>query len=81
MIKDEVKKTIRSIYATDNNDLERVLESYNYISFDVFDTLIKRNVGRPEDIFEIIEQSTNINSFKEKRINAEFRARSKSKNK
>lgn len=31
------------------------IEKYSYISFDVFDTLIKRSVAFPEDLFDIME--------------------------
>lgn len=31
------------------------LDGYQYISFDLFDTLIKRNVQKPTDVFQLIE--------------------------
>ena len=30
------------------------IEKYKYISFDIFDTLIKRNVEKPSDIFSAV---------------------------
>lgn len=56
----------------------------DYISFDLFDTLLARNVKKPTDIFYLIEEKYNqnhnkkINNFKEIRINAERIAREKS---
>ena len=38
--------------------LEKLPEQ-QYISFDVFDTLIKRSVARPEDIFLLMEEEIN----------------------
>jgi predicted HAD superfamily hydrolase len=49
---------------------------YEHISFDIFDTLIKRNVRMPSDIFDIIE-ITEESGFKNKRIEAERAAREK----
>lgn len=61
------------------------LEQYEYISFDIFDTLIKRNVNKPTDLFQIVENEYNkknevkISNFKNNRIDAEKRARRKAK--
>ena len=30
------------------------IQKYKYISFDIFDTLIKRNVEKPSDIFSAV---------------------------
>lgn len=55
--------------------------NYKYISFDIFDTLIVRNVSKPSDIFEIVEREYNlkyknkIKNFKKQRILAETKAR------
>lgn len=46
------------------------------ISFDVFDTAIKRETFRPKDIFDIIE-SRYKNSFKEQRMLAERQAKTR----
>ncbi len=46
------------------------------IAFDVFDTLIFRDgVYYPTDVFDVVGQKLNINSFKNSRVNAEQRAR------
>lgn len=43
-----------------SDKLLRKIEQYEIISFDLFDTLIKRDVKKPEDIFRLIE-----NTFKD----------------
>lgn len=62
------------------------LKKYKYVSFDIFDTLILRNVSKPVDIFEVIEKEYNkffenkLSDFKSLRINAELIARKNTKN-
>ena len=57
------------------------LKKYKYVSFDIFDTLILRNVSKPVDIFEIVEVEYNkiheekLSNFKNLRIEAELTAR------
>lgn len=57
------------------------LESKKVVSFDIFDTLIKRNVNNPTDVFDIVENYYNsynknkIKNFKINRINAEKKCR------
>lgn len=57
------------------------LIKYKYVSFDIFDTLIKRDVLNPSDIFNIVEEEYNKNNkekifnFKLNRLNAEHEAR------
>ena len=64
-------------------NLDLFLKKYDYISFDVFDTLIKRSVAMPTDLFFLIEQyckNTGMNipsSFAKKRREAEQRASEK----
>ena len=64
--------------------LPQVIDQYEYISFDIFDTLIRRKCGNPINIFHIVEEKYNIShaykieSFCEVRIKAELRARQKS---
>lgn len=55
-----------------------ILKHYRYISFDIFDTLIERDVPDPVDIFSLVEIETGEANFKVKRIQAEKVARSKS---
>lgn len=55
--------------------------NYKYVSFDLFDTLIKRSVSSAERIFELVEikvnedYKLNIKNFKKSRILAERKAR------
>lgn len=63
------------------------IKNYEYISFDIFDTLVKRNVSTPSEVFEIVEKKYNcqhidshIIDFESKRKNAEKQARENSKN-
>lgn len=62
-------------------DIYRQICNYTYVSFDLFDTLIKRSVSSPEGIFELVElryneeHQSNISNFKKKRILAERKAR------
>lgn len=54
-------------------------------SFDIYDTLIKRNISNPSDVFDLVEKEFNkinidsqIMNFKEKRIIAERKCRENS---
>ena len=67
----------------DYQKLYKIVEKYEYISFDIFDTLIKRNVKEPTDIFNVIERKYNvcnqpIKHFQSNRIQAEKEALKKS---
>ena len=75
------KKIIYKLYANDYENIISIIENYNCISFDIFDTLIKRNLKKPYDIFELIEKNYNhkLINFKKNRLNAEKIARKKSK--
>lgn len=59
------------------------ISKYHYISFDIFDTLIKRNVAQPTDLFRLMEcycinKGIDIpKDFSEKRITAEKTAADK----
>ena len=64
--------------------IKRKIKKHKYISFDMFDTLIKRNVGEPTDVFDIVEleynksQKQSLHNWKVTRMEAESRARTKS---
>lgn len=68
-----------SIY--DIRDIIKKIKKYNYVSFDIFDTLVKRNVHKPSDIFKLVaieyEKRTNkkLPNFENIRIEAELRAK------
>lgn len=64
--------------------IKKKIKKYKVVSFDIFDTLMKRDVLNPTDVFQIVQQEFdkryNTNSdFKRLRIEAEKRARAKSK--
>ena len=53
------------------------IEGYQYVSFDLFDTLIKRNVQKSDDVFRLIENQgiekygNRLEGFYRKRVEAE----------
>ena len=58
------------------NELMRITASYDIESFDVFDTLLVRQVPNPQDVFEILEAVANaegilISNLQRLRIEAE----------
>ena len=65
--------------------IKKSLADYKYVSFDIFDTLIKRDVQVPSDVFDIVEREYNqshvtpIYGFKKLRVQAEKTARKNSK--
>lgn len=67
-------------------DVFEKIDVHNIISFDIFDTLVVRNVLSPTDIFSIVQLTYNqmyqdepIYGYRETRINAEKKARSSKK--
>lgn len=67
-----------------SNTIKNLIDQYSIISFDIFDTLVLRNVIEPTDIFKIIEQEYsrqypqsdfNNHSFYSLRIQCEQKAR------
>lgn len=61
------------------NKILELSTSVKYVSFDLFDTLVKRDVSKPTDIFNIVERISKIDDFAYNRIQAETNARSKLK--
>lgn len=67
----------------DNKKIMKKIQNYKYISFDIFDTLIKRDIFDEKNIFDIVQSRYNkknnnvIKEFKHKRIMAEDNARIK----
>lgn len=65
---------------------KKIIDKYEYVSFDIFDTLIKRNLPKPSSLFVLIqkkyEQKYNcqLQNWKEIRIEAERKARNASQN-
>lgn len=64
--------------------LKNLIDNNNTISFDIFDTLLFRNIHKPVDIFKILavyaEAEYNIKDFVSLRIQSETDARAKVKN-
>lgn len=65
--------------------IKHLIDNSQVISFDVFDTLLKRNVFHPQDVFNLVEQKYNARhqkkllcDFRSIRIEAERQARRKS---
>jgi len=67
------------------NEIFDEIDKFEIVSFDIFDTLIKRNIKRPIDIFYIIQNRYNYQNYKkvthfvQLRIDAEKEARKNSK--
>lgn len=51
-----------------------ILDQFDVISFDVFDTLLNRTCGRPQAVFELIEQKSGRKGFARARVAAERKA-------
>lgn len=59
-----------------SRNLRHQIDQHSIISFDIFDTLLKRDVYMPSDVFEIVEREYNRTAggtyaFREERIKAE----------
>lgn len=81
MMENNLKKLIRSAFQRDPSNLITQLKGGECVSFDVFDTLLKRSVASPEDVFLYMEKEISgwkiakIDNFAEARVNAEREAR------
>lgn len=68
-----------------DTNFEKVIANAKYVSFDIFDTLLKRHVSQPRNVFDLVQFQYNcnnldkINDFKRKRIQAERQARKNAK--
>ena len=67
------------------NEIIEKIRNYEYISFDIFDTLIKRNLPEPKSLFRLVELKYNekfnakIKEWESIRVDAERLARQKCK--
>lgn len=57
--------------------IRRKLKKYDVVFFDVFDTLLKRDVTEPTRVFSMLETQNRIPGFTESRIRAESNSRSR----
>lgn len=63
-------------WSVSEEDLRKEIDRHEYISFDIFDTLIMRRVPEPADVFDIVERlleekGYKDNRFRKRRISAE----------
>lgn len=65
----------------DSERLISIIRNFDIVTFDIFDTLLKRNVSNPSDVFEYIGKKIGNPEFAKKRILAEICARGKKKDK
>lgn len=78
MLKEKLKNKLDYYPKFNEKKIKNIIDKYQYISFDIFDTLVKRDVKKPEDIFKIIEMNyfeKNPKGFFNDRIEAEKKAR------
>lgn len=75
MLKSKIKKILQYYPKFNETKIINEINKYEYVSFDVFDTLIKRDVENPYDVFKIISDKINKKEFYTDRINAEKKAR------
>lgn len=79
MFKELIHKSLDNWKSPGISNIFKNEKEIEYVSFDIFDTLIKRDVPKPVDVFSIVSEICCISDFKEKRINAERKAREISK--
>ena len=82
MIKIKILKMVKKKINTGKINEKVIInkcEKFEYVSFDLFDTLLKRNCSKPTKIFEFLEKEVALEDFAENRINAEKNARRKNK--
>ena len=72
--KGTIKKKLYSGSSINADELYIKVKPYKYVSFDIFDTLVKRNVENPTDVFKLMEYKAG-NGFADRRIKAEREAR------
>lgn len=72
--KSTVQKKLNSGSSINAGELYLKIKPYKYVSFDIFDTLVKRNVENPTDVFRLMECKVG-KGFADKRIKAEREAR------
>ena len=76
-IMDIIKREVRKYPRYDSRQVIDMILPYQYVSFDVFDTLIKRSTIDPGGVFDLLGIVHCDSAFREKRIQAEREARKK----
>ncbi len=76
MVKKAVKAILKKLYA---KNIGRIVvpDDVDVISFDIFDTIVKRKTGDPDSIFRAMEDELRIDGFAKARERAEKEARKK----
>lgn len=74
-LKSKIKNVLDDVGIQCYENIIKKINKKEYVSFDIFDTLIKRDVKKPTEVFDIIEQNYEIYDFYKRRIEAEKRAR------
>ena len=60
-----------------NADIKELIETSEYIFFDIFDTLITRPFANPKGLFSYMEYTYNLPGFYTARVQAEQQARTR----
>ncbi len=76
-IKKKMKSYLDHKIGNKNIDYDQIAIKEEYVSFDIFDTLIVRDVQKPTDVFWLMEKILKKPGFYKKRIAAEIKAREK----
>lgn len=89
MIKSKIKECLKYYPSYTADGIIERIRPFQYVSFDVFDTLIKRKTSDPTDVFsqaayhfnlEFPDMLVDIEAFKKNRVEAERKARETKKN-
>lgn len=79
-LRKRIDQSLRGVFYTKYKggkpwELADILAGYDVVSFDIFDTLLRRNVKRPTDLFCELERQNGLAGFHDNRILAERDAR------
>lgn len=75
VLKNTVKKALTAVFGRKIPGKQILERPEQYVSFDIFDTLVLRKVSEPKELFRLMEQKYDIAGFCENRILAELKAR------
>ena len=75
ILKRKIKNALDDMGVHYYENIIKRISKKEYVSFDIFDTLIKRDVKKPTDVFLVIEHNYEIYDFYKRRIEAEKIAR------
>lgn len=74
-IKAKAKRIIDNNLGIKCTSKYKIPSDIDFISFDIFDTLVVRDVLKPTDVFKLLEHQNGIPEFANKRVSAEREAR------